>query len=330
MIDVARAAGVSLKTVSRVLNDETYVKDATRQIVLEAAKNLNYQLNQAARTLRAGSARIIVLLVNNPSRSYLENLHFGALKQCHRLGMQLVLDECEEGAGGVRRVLDALSPAGVIVAPPLSDDPQVLALLEQQKIHYVVIAPEVAGGVPMSVSIDDELAAYQMTEHLVSLGHRRIAFIRGHPTHSAANKRFAGYKSALAAHDIAADEQIIRQGYFDWASGLECAEALLDLPVRPTAVFASNDDMAASVLSAAYRRNIHVPRDLSVVGFDDNQIASIVSPQLTTVYQPISELASGAVDLLNDALSPMKQSNRNVIFEHRIVVRESSGKPAPN
>ena len=328
MIDVAKAAGVSLKTVSRVLNDEVYVKEDTRRIVVEAANVLNYRLNQAARTLRAGSAQIIVLLVNNPSRSYLENLHFGALKQCHRLGMQLVLDECEDGIDGVRRVLDALSPAGIIIAPPLSDNPDILAFLDERKISYVVIAPDDPANVSLSVSIDDELAAREMTEHLISLGHRHIAFIRGHPTHIAANKRFAGYKSALMAHGIAIDDMIIGQGYFDWASGLKCAEALLDLPSRPTAVFASNDDMAASVISAAYRRNIHVPRELSVAGFDDSQIAGIISPQLTTVFQPISELASAAVDLLNDALSPMQHSTRNIMFEHRIVQRESTGKPA--
>jgi LacI family transcriptional regulator len=327
MIDVAKAAGVSLKTVSRVLNNESYVREEMRKVVVEAADSLNYQFNQAARTLRAGTAQIIVLLVNNPSRSYWENLHIGALKRCHRLGMQIVLDECEDGIDGVRRVLDALSPVGLIIAPPLGDDLEVLALLNQRKIHYVVIAPENIANATLSVSIDDALAAHEMTEYLLSLGHKRIAFIKGHPTHGAASKRFAGYKSALAAKGIAIDENIIRQGYFDWTSGLACAESLLDLPDRPTAVFASNDDMAASVLTAAYRRNIHVPRDLSVVGFDDNQIASIISPQLTTVYQPISELASKAVDLLSDALSPIKQEKDALMLEHYIVKRESVAAP---
>ncbi len=323
MIDVAKAAGVSLKTVSRVLNDEIYVKDETRVAVIEAANTLNYQFNQAARTLRAGSAQIVVLLVNNPSRSYLENLHFGALKQCHRLGMQLVLDECEDGLNGVKRVLDALAPAGIIIAPPLGDDPAVLDLLNARNVHYVVVAPDDPEKIQLSVSIDDELAAHEMTAYLISCGHQRIAFIKGHPTHGAANKRFAGYKSALLAHKIAVDDGIIQQGYFDWASGLQCAEALLDMTDRPTAVFASNDDMAASVLTAAYRRNIRVPRDLSVVGFDDNQIASIISPQLSTVFQPISELAAIAVDLLNGALSSIRPDNNRVMLEHRIVIRES-------
>jgi LacI family transcriptional regulator len=327
MIDVARAAGVSLKTVSRVMNEETYVRAETRKIVVEAAHNLNYQFNQAARTLRAGSAHIVALLVNNPNRSYLANVHIGALKQCHRLGMQLVLDQCEDGIHGVRRILDVIAPVGLIIAPPLCEDQAILKFLNDRKIPYVVIAPDAASDVPLSVSIDDELAAREMTEHLLDIGHQRIAFIKGHPQHSAARKRFAGYCAALANANIEVDYSIIRQGYFDWASGLECAEFLLDLPKRPTAVFACNDDMAASVMTAAYRRNIRIPTELSVVGFDDTEIASIISPQLTTVYQPISQLASKAVELLVDALSPMKQSDQAVMLNHKIIKRESVGEP---
>jgi LacI family transcriptional regulator len=327
MIDVARTAGVSLKTVSRVLNDEAYVREETRKVVLDAANLLNYQFNQAARTLRAGSAQIVALLVNNPSRSYLENVHLGALKHCHRLGMQLVLDECEDGIADVRRILDTLSPVGLIITPPLCDDAEVLALLDERRVNYVLIAPVNPERVALSVNIDDEGAAREMTEYLISLGHTRIGFIQGHPEHGAACKRFDGYKAALAAAGIGLDETIIRQGFFDWASGLECAESLLDMDNRPTAVFASNDDMAASVLSAAYRRNIHVPSDLSVVGFDNTPIASIISPQLSTVNQPIADLASEAVNLLTDLLSPFRHNRKIVVLPHSIIKRESVGEP---
>ena len=123
------------------------------------------------------------------------------------------------------------------------------------------------------------------------------------------------------------DELLIRQGYFDWTSGLECAESLLDMATRPTAVFASNDDMAASVLTAAYRRNIHVPRNLSVVGFDNTAIASIISPQLTTVNQPIADLASEAVNMLTELLSPIRTQQKNLQLDYNIIKRESAGKP---
>ncbi len=327
MIDVARVAGVSLKTVSRVLNDEAYVRDDTRKAVIAAAGELNYQFNQAARALRAGSAQIVALLVNNPSRSYLENVHFGALKQCHKLGMQLVMDECEGGIEDVRRILDTLSPVGLIITPPMCDDREVLALLDQRRVHYVLIAPFDPSKFSQSVNIDDVKAAQEMTEHLIKLGHKRIGFIKGHPEHGASEKRFLGYRQALIAAGLDLDESIIRQGYFDWASGLECAESLLDMTDRPTAVFASNDDMAASVLSAAYRRNIHVPRGLSVVGFDNTAIASIISPQLSTVNQPIADLASEAVSMLTDLLSPIRTHRKSVHLEYSIIERESVSVP---
>jgi LacI family transcriptional regulator len=327
MIDVARMAGVSLKTVSRVLNDEVYVRKETRQLVVKAANELNYQFNQAARTLRAGSAQIVALLGDNPSRSYLDNVHIGALKQCHRLGMQLVFDECEQGIDDIRKILDTLSPVGVVVTPPLCDIPEVTILLEERRIPYVMVTPGDPEKAALSVNMDDEGAAREMTQYLLSLGHKRIGFIKGHPEHGASEKRFHGYVSAIESAGIPISKDLLRQGYFDWASGLECAESLLDMEDRPTAVFACNDDMAASVLTAAYRRNIHVPRNLSVVGFDNTPIASIISPQLTTVNQPISDLASEAVNMLADWLSPMRQNRKAMMLEHSIIKRESVDKP---
>ena len=192
---------------------------------------------------------------------------------------------------------------------------------------YVLVTPGDPEKAALSVNMDDEGAAKEMTQYLLSLGHQRIGFIKGHPEHGASEKRFRGYVSALESAGIPVANNLLRQGYFDWASGLECAESLLDMADRPTAVFACNDDMAASVLTAAYRRNIHVPRNLSVVGFDNTPIASIISPQLTTVNQPISDLASEAVRMLADTLSPMRQSRKAMMLEHSIIKRESVDKP---
>jgi LacI family transcriptional regulator len=327
MIDVARAAGVSLKTVSRVLNGEVYVREDTRDAVIKAASELRYEFNQAARTLRAGGAQIVALLVNNPSRSYLENVHMGALKQCHKMGLQLILDECEDGADGLRHFLDTISPVGVIITPPLCYDAAVLKLLEERGVHYVLITPANDRTDAPLVTIDDERAAHEMTEYLISIGHSRIGFIKGHPDHGASTKRYNGYLNALAKAGIDADDSIIRQGYFDWASGLQCAESLLDMANRPTAIFASNDDMAASVITACYRRDIHVPRHLSVVGFDNTAIASIISPQLSTVNQPIADLATEAVNILTGLISPMRKSAISVHLEYTIIKRESVAAP---
>lgn len=327
MKDVARKAGVSLKTVSRVMNHEVYVRDDTREAVIKAAAELHYQFNQAARTLRAGGAQIVALLVNNPSQSYLENMHIGALNQCHKLGMQLIVDECEDGIQGITRLLDTVSPVGMVITPPLCDDLAILKLLDNRRVPYVLITPAYTASDTPSVTIDDESAAREITAYLISIGHKKIGFIKGHPEHGATDKRFKGYVQALNDAGISLDHGIIRQGYFDWASGLQCAEFLMDMPNRPTAIFASNDDMAASVLTAAYRRDIHVPRNLSVVGFDNTAIASIISPQLSTVNQPIAELASEAVNMLIDLISPLRTRPANVRLDYAIIQRESVAAP---
>lgn len=236
MVDVAKEAGVSLKTVSRVLNDESYVREETRAAVMTAASKLDYKLNQAARTLRAGAAQIVALLVNNPSRSYLENVHIGALKQCHDLSMQLVLDECPDGVDGVARILQTLSPVGLIITPPLCDDPEVIKLLEAQNCNYVMMAPTDAEAVRLSVNMDDVAAAREITEYLLELGHRRIGYIQGHPEHGATAKRYQGYCAALEKYDLKPDQELIRQGFFDYSTGLECAESLLDMAEPPTAI----------------------------------------------------------------------------------------------
>ena len=327
MVDVAREAGVSLKTVSRVLNEENYVREETRTAVLDAATKLDYKLNQAARTLRSGAAQIVVLLVNNPSRSYLENIHLGALERCHDLSMQLVLDNCPDGLAGVKRMLDTLSPVGLIVTPPLCDDADLVALLDSRGCHYVLVAPFDPASTRLSVNMDDIAAARQITEYLLDLGHQRIGFISGHPEHGASRKRFDGYSQALQGRGMDVDESLIRQGYFDYASGLECSESLLDMTHRPTAIFACNDDMAAATISAAYRRNIQVPDALSVVGFDDTPIAAIISPHLTTVCQPIGTLGSDAVTLLSDNISRRDTERKSLFLDYRITERESAGPP---
>ena len=331
MVDVAREAGVSLKTVSRVLNKENYVREETKTAVLNAAARLDYKLNQAARTLRAGTAQIVALLVNNPSRSYLENVHFGALEKCHELSMQLILDECPNGVEDVKRLLKNLSPVGLILTPPLCDDREVIDLLEAQGCTYVLVAPIDPYAAKLSVNMDDIAAAREITEHLLKLGHRRIGYVKGHPDHGASVKRYAGYTEALRNFGLEPDPELIRQGYFDYSSGLECAESLLDLENPPTAIFASNDDMAAAAISAAYRRGISVPQQLSVVGFDDTPIAAIISPHLTTIRQPITELAANAVQLLSEHISQSFSSGvaeTTIFLDHDLVERVSAGPPA--
>ncbi len=328
MVDVAKDAGVSFKTVSRVLNGEGNVRDETRRLVLESAQRLNYSVNGAARSLRVGGPQIIALLVANPSRSYVESMHLGALRRCHETGAHLIMEECND-VSGIASMIDNTSPVGVVVTPPLCDNPAVIKLLQDREIPYVLIAPDdPQSSRGASVNMDDEAAAREMTEYLIGMGHRRIAFIKGHPEHNVSEKRYSGYVQAMKNADIQLSAELVEQGHFSWSSGLVAAEKLLDLPERPSAIFASNDDMAAAVIAAAYRRNIHVPGDMSVVGFDNTQVAAVISPSLTTVNQPIAELVSEAVGLLSNQMFRHGDTSDPVFLKHHIVKRESVARPA--
>ncbi len=330
MVDVARSAGVSLKTVSRVLNKEEYVSETTRETVLAAATKLGYKLNQAARTLRSGNAQIIALLVDNPSGSYLQNTHFGALKKCQELSIQLILNECPNGVDDVQKLLQNISPSGFILSPPICDNPQIIAFLKENNCNYVVISPDDINSPQLSVTMDDTSAAREMTEYLFKLGHKNIGFVKGHPDHSSSKKRLNGFYQAHENNNVKVDEELIELGYFDYASGLESAEKLLDRKTRPTAIFSCNDDMAAAVIAAAYKRNIAIPSDLTIVGFDDTPIASIISPQLTTIRQPIAELTAKAVELLADYINHNYtdiSEKKSVVMDHALIERDSSAPP---
>ncbi len=329
MVDVAKDAGVSFKTVSRVLNGEGNVRNETRKLVLESAQRLNYTVNGAARSLRVGGPQIIALLVANPSRSYIESMHLGALKRCHETGMHLIMEECDDDISGIASMIDNASPVGAVVTPPLCDNRAVIKLLQDREIPHVLIAPaDPQSSKGASINMDDGAAAREMTEYLIGMGHRRIAFIKGHPEHSVSEKRYNGYVQAMKNAGIALSEELVEQGRFSWSSGLVAAEKLLDLPEPPSAVFASNDDMAAAVIAAAYRRNIHVPGDMSVVGFDNTQVAAVISPSLTTVNQPIAELVSEAVGMLASQMHRHGDAADPVFLKHHIVKRESAGRPA--
>jgi LacI family transcriptional regulator len=221
-------------------------------------------------------------------------------------------------------LIDQTHVDGLIVSPPLSESAPLIAALDQRNLPFVRIAPNDLTHPSPYVDMDDEGAAREMTEYLISEGHRRIGFIIGHPNHIASSLRQRGYRAALAHHHIAFDAAYVRQGYFVFESGLEAARELLTLPNPPTAVFASNDDMAAGVLLAAHELAIPVPQRLSIAGFDDTYISRIVWPRLTTVHQPSYDLAFCATDLLLHSLKD-GDSPRTARLPHKLIRRESTG-----
>ncbi len=327
IVDVARKAGVSFKTVSRVLNGEPNVREPTRQLVLMAVKTLGYRANPYARNLRAAQSRLIAVYYSNPSRNYTSEIQIGVLQRCNAEGFNAIFEEVGAGPDGLVSLRGEPNLAGVILVPPLTEDAAFLCRLSEAGIPFVRLAPVDAAGETGHVSMDDEAAAAEMTDYLISLGHSRIGFIAGPDDHPQARLREAGYRAALVRNGLEPEAVLMAQGSFHFDSGLRAAETLLAAHNPPTAIFASNDDMAAAVLAVAYRRGLRIPQDLSVAGFDDTPLASVVVPSLTTIYQPIREMAAQAAGmLLGKAESEAPVSN---VLTHRLVARESTAPPKP-
>ncbi|HEX9931515.1 MAG TPA: LacI family DNA-binding transcriptional regulator [Allosphingosinicella sp.] len=333
--NVARAAGVSAMTVSRVVNGEPNVRDTTREAVLAAIAELNYSPNAAARSLAAGEATHVGLLYANPSAAYLSRFLIGALEAARRVGCHLILEACEsesadEQAEATRRFVTS-NVEGVILPPPLSESHAVIAELDSAEIPVVTVATGFPRPDSLNVRIDDFAAAAEMTRLLLDLGHRNIGFIKGHPDHIASHERARGFAAALKDYGVDPAKAPVEQGYFTFRSGLVAAERLLARRNRPTAIFASNDDMAAAAVSVIHRRGLSVPGDISVVGFDDTLIATTIWPELTTVKQPIAAMAEAALNLLLSNLRARRTGAAALpaeqVLAHDMIVRESSAAP---
>ena len=323
--DVAKEAGVSMKTVSRVLNNEPNVAKATRERVRDVARRLQYAPNLAARGLASSRSYLIALCYDNASPSYILDIQSGAIEACRKRGYHVVLEpiSLERGeAEDAEMILGRLGVDGVILTPPLSDSELLRETLRRLNIPHVLVAPEEAGPSP-TVRMDDVEAAGQMTEYLLGQGHRDIGFILGHPEHTATEQRRRGFEAAMRAHGQPLRQDRILPGDFTFKSGVDAAERLLaDAGNRPTAVFASNDDMAAGVVSVAGRMGLSVPQDLAVCGFDDTPLAQIIFPKLTTVAQPIHEMGRKAAELLIDRRKSDPPAVHTLDFA--LVIREST------
>jgi LacI family transcriptional regulator len=316
--DVAKHAGVSSMTVSRVLNGQRYVSDATRARVQESIAALNFSPNLAASNLR--SALKIGLLYSNPSSSNLGEFLMGAFQQSNESGCQLLI---EPGFGHanpivpIAKLID-LGVDGVILPPPLCDDAGVLNHLSGLDVPALGFATAQPKPGFSAVLIDDFAGASLMVKHLYDLGHRDIGFIRGDPLHSTAVRREQGFRDAMEKHGLEVREDRVAQGYFTYRSGLDAARILLNRPDPPSAIFASNDDMAAATSAVAHGRGLRIPADLSIAGFDDTSLATSVWPEMTTIRQPIGLMASSAVNIMADYIRQRRAGERAPIEHHLI------------
>ena len=326
---VAEAAGVSRMTVSRVLRGGHLVRPELQERVFAAVKKLNYRLNVAARALAGSGPSRVAFVYSNPSQAFLSELLTGALRETSRLGMQLTLTADADPTDRTAEIA-ALLRTGVqafLLPSPACDDPEVLELLHQAEARWVAISPANVEIHSMSVSADHFDVAGRMTQRLIDLGHRNIGFIAGAPGQKGGTERLRGHLRAMTAAGLDAP---VEQGYFTFQSGLVAAERLLTTYPKCTAMIACNDDMAAAAISVAHRHHLRVPEDITVVGFDDTPIASIVSPAITTARQPIAEMAQSAIRMLHLAATPgapheNKQTQK--VLPCTLIERESSGPP---
>jgi LacI family transcriptional regulator len=300
--DVSARAGVSVKTVSRVLNDHRYVRAETRAKVERAMRELDFKPSMAARILAGTKSGQIALIYDNHSPYYMHQVQLGCWEACHEAGVRLLaqpVDVADPDVGAqVRGLVTETHVDGIILSSPVTDCAPVLEALEAMAVPFVRISPGTNHGLASSVMMDDAAAADDMTRYLIEAGHRRIGFVKGHPNHTASEDRLFGYRRALDRAGIAFEPELVADGLFDFDSGVEAGNRFLDLAEPPTAIFASNDDMAAGVLAVAHDRGLDVPGALSVAGFDDTTLARMVWPKLTTVRQPTRDLARAAAELL--------------------------------
>jgi LacI family transcriptional regulator len=335
IIDVAERAGVSIKTVSRVINNVKTVKPHTRERVMRAIQKLDYHPNPSARGLGGSRSYLLGLLYDVSCDYYATGVLAGVLATCRAAHYQVVMQPCDYTsaslADDVTLNVRQSRADGVILTPPLSDMNIVTQVLNTQHIPYVRISPAKHSDEHRSVYTNDRESCAAMTEQLATMGHQRIGFIIGNPDHAAVADRYRGYQDGLRACGLKLDKSLVVQGYNSHASGVQCARKLLSAPVarRPTAIFASNDEMAAGVLAVAHGMGLSVPEDLSVAGFDDVPLASQVWPALTTIRQPVPDMAAKAAELLIRHLCGEKPDETKHSLPASLMFRQSTG-PAPN
>ena len=337
--DVAELAGVSMKTVSRVVNQEPNVRASTQAKVEAAIEKLNYRPNQSARNLASQRAHLIGLIYDDPSAyeipssGYVIRMQQGTLRACRGANYELLIHPCnyrdKNLDAEIAALIEQARPAGIVLAAPLSNMPKIVRAVESTGTPFVRLSPGARRGKQLSIATNDREVSAEMTRYLASLGHRRIAFIAGHKSHKAVANRFSGYQDGLQQSGLPFVDELVAEGDNSFGSGLQGAQELLSLKRPPTAIFAANDDMAVAAVRVADSLGISIPAELSVAGFDDIALARQVFPSLTTIRQPLSKMSERAAEALIEGSCGNGKMLETEVVPATLVIRDSTG-PAPN
>lgn len=328
--DVARLSGVSKKTVSRVINRSPQVREDTRAKVQAVIQRFGYVPDPQARGLAFRKSFLIGLVYDNPNAQYVINVMEGALDALKDSDFELVVHPCDrKSAGfipGVRRFATRQRLRGVILLPPVSDSDELVRALTELDCAYVRISYAQFDVPARMVATNDREAVAEAANYLESLGHRRIGLIAGPEGFRSAAERRIGFLEALARRGVTVPPEWIVEGGYTYESGIACGEALLSKDPRPTAIFASNDEMAAGVYRAAHRLGLGIPQDLSVIGYDDGPLAARLLPSLTTIRLPIRDLGRLAASRLIEPQAGADGPGSSPIAPH-LVIRDSCQSP---
>lgn len=329
--DVAKQAGVSIKTVSRVMNNEPSVRAPTREKVMAAVDALQYQPNLAARNLAGSKAYSIGFVYDNPNAYYVIDMQNGILSACKKQGFELVIHPCdstkENTIDEITNMVKTSRIAGLVLTPPFSEMPEFVEKIKQLDVSVVRImsgdtAPD---DITPCVMINDHKAAYSITQHLVDLGHTKISFIAGGKEHKSTIERLNGYKQALSDNNIPIDDNYIVEGEYSFESGVNGAQTLMSSADKPTAIFSCNDEIAAGALFAARLMNIEIPTQLSIAGFENSPFSRQTWPKLTTANQPNQSIAENAANLLIAYTRKLNTQSFARQYTPELVVRDSTG-----
>ena len=330
--DVARLAGVSKKTVSRVINRSPLLNSETRAKVESVIADLGYVPNSQARALALRRNFLIGLLHDNPNYQMVMNVQTGILEAIRDTEFELIVRPIDRGSStmlaDVRNFLERQRPHGVMILPPVSENQMLADLCREVGVRYVRMGSSQLDTPEHMVASNDADVVAEAVRYLIAQGHSRIGLIAGPHGFRSAHERRRGFETALADAGLKLPRSLIADGNYTFESGLAAADRLLDLSPRPTAIFASNDEMAAATMHAAAKRGMRVPEDLSIIGFDDTAIAAHIWPPLTTVHWPIISMArSAALKLLADFFGDDQAVEEPSLFHSTLIHRASVAPP---
>ena len=327
--DVARLSGVSKRTVSRVINNSSKVGEATRAKIQKIIDELNYSPNAQARGLAARRSYLLGLIYDNPDALYINDVQRGVLSVCRESGYELVVHPCDMKSGQLTEeavsFVNRSKLDGVIILPPISENNDLAGVLGNAGVNYVRLASMALDSTEHVVISNERSAAAAMAEYLLELGHRRIGYIAGPKGMKSTRERLEGFCDALEKHGYKPARGMLTRGAYTYESGIECTRVLLANPVPPTAIFASNDEMAVGAINAAREKGLKVPEDLSVAGFDDSILATRITPALTTIRRPVRQMAQLATTKLIASIDGRDEdASIGIMVDALLVTRDST------